>query len=484
MASRSMQVLGRSLAAFMAWSAVCVLLLALYAFAVEPNRIVVERATFEMASRIDPQREGRLRVAFVSDFDMTGSPGLFERRVRGAVNALDADLVAIGGDLFGGDGWRPDDRVISELRRWLAGFEARDGTVVVWGEQDLEWKESLAAALPDGVRDLHSAAELHAAGDAMLRVTGPDGLFAPLWIDERGGGSLRTDIGPSLTVARYHGGDDRAWSSFELTATLALGAYSDPLGLSLLEAEGRPGYRLEVSGARSQWTLSDPGRLRAEGRRVARSVVVAPGTDYVVRARVVATGEANFILSRIWPAGEREPAAWQIEVVDRSPERPASGTVAVLTGGSWHGSGRQRWRSIEVRDLRGGILMREDFDDAARFAREWDNPGPEPGAYDATVMVGHQSEGLLEMPVLARPPADLVLAGHTHGGQVRLPLFGPLHLEPRLPRDWSMGWVRLPSRHTWMYTTRGVGVSRAPIRFLCPPEVTLMEIVLRHRPPL
>ena len=70
---------------------------------------------------------------------------------------------------------------------------------------------------------------------------------------------------------------------------------------------------------------------------------------------------------------------------------------------------------------------------------------------------------------------DLQLSGHTHGGQVRLP-FGPaLILPTRYGNKYRAGLVQGP-RHP-VYVTRGVGVSSPiPLRFCCPPEVTLIEL--------
>jgi hypothetical protein len=67
----------------------------------------------------------------------------------------------------------------------------------------------------------------------------------------------------------------------------------------------------------------------------------------------------------------------------------------------------------------------------------------------------------------------LQLSGHAHGGQVRLPLFGPLLLPPE-GRRYPMGLYRAP--HTQVYTSRGVGVAHLPVRVLCPPEVTVITL--------
>ena len=72
---------------------------------------------------------------------------------------------------------------------------------------------------------------------------------------------------------------------------------------------------------------------------------------------------------------------------------------------------------------------------------------------------------------------DLMLSGHTHGGQVRLPLFGALVTSSLYGKAFEMG--RYEQEGMTLYVTRGVGLegSAAPrIRLLCPPEIVLWEL--------
>lgn len=68
---------------------------------------------------------------------------------------------------------------------------------------------------------------------------------------------------------------------------------------------------------------------------------------------------------------------------------------------------------------------------------------------------------------------NLVLAGHTHGGQIRIPFVRPLWL-PRGCGRYIEGWYE--EEGTKMYVTRGLGTSILPIRFLCRPELTFITI--------
>ena len=68
---------------------------------------------------------------------------------------------------------------------------------------------------------------------------------------------------------------------------------------------------------------------------------------------------------------------------------------------------------------------------------------------------------------------SLMLSGHTHGGQVRVPFAGPLILPP-LGHKYVEGWFRF--RNLQLYVNRGLGTVGLPVRFNCPPEITLFTL--------
>lgn len=74
---------------------------------------------------------------------------------------------------------------------------------------------------------------------------------------------------------------------------------------------------------------------------------------------------------------------------------------------------------------------------------------------------------------LAKQSIALQLSGHSHGGQVRLPGIGATYLPP-LGRKYPSGFYRVGNMQ--LYTTRGIGVVGVPVRFDCPPEVTLITL--------
>ncbi len=68
----------------------------------------------------------------------------------------------------------------------------------------------------------------------------------------------------------------------------------------------------------------------------------------------------------------------------------------------------------------------------------------------------------------------LQLSGHSHGGQIRIPLLGALLL-PSWGRKYAAGLYRMRTG-MWLYTTRGVGLAMPPVRINCPPEITALTL--------
>ena len=70
---------------------------------------------------------------------------------------------------------------------------------------------------------------------------------------------------------------------------------------------------------------------------------------------------------------------------------------------------------------------------------------------------------------------DLMLSGHTHGGQVRLPFIGPIiKVSSDIPRAWHKGWVNYQELD--MFVTSGAGETGARARLLTPPEIVILTV--------
>ena len=78
----------------------------------------------------------------------------------------------------------------------------------------------------------------------------------------------------------------------------------------------------------------------------------------------------------------------------------------------------------------------------------------------------------------ARHDVSLVLSGHTHGGQVNLPLLGTVYGRSPEQLRFKIGWDRLGA--TQIYVSRGIGTIVLPWRLRCPAEIPCLELQPHH----
>jgi predicted MPP superfamily phosphohydrolase len=153
------------------------------------------------------------------------------------------------------------------------------------------------------------------------------------------------------------------------------------------------------------------------------------------------------------------------------------------------------WRDLRAAMVEHGWLdlthVRRTFDVAGLtvFAAGLDDPHLKRDRYDdiagavdpsADLRLGvtHSPEPRVLDP-FAADGYDLVMAGHTHGGQLRVPGYGALVTNCELDRTRARGASRWGA-HMWLHVSAGLGTSPyAPVRFACPPEASLLTLVPR-----
>lgn len=105
---------------------------------------------------------------------------------------------------------------------------------------------------------------------------------------------------------------------------------------------------------------------------------------------------------------------------------------------------------------------------------------PDPVRALAKVPDGHFTLMLMHEAVLADEvasyPVSLQLSGHSHGGQIRLPWLGHV-VTPPLGERYVDRLHQVPGRELLVYTSRGIGTTGIPLRFLCRPEIAVIELV-------
>ncbi len=105
------------------------------------------------------------------------------------------------------------------------------------------------------------------------------------------------------------------------------------------------------------------------------------------------------------------------------------------------------------------------------------------GAPDSSILLSDEVSAadirlaLIHQPDMAdtikENTADVILAGHSHGGQVRLPIIGATY-KPKLAKKYVMGNYTLNGMH--LYVNTGAGCTGLPVRFLCPAKISVLDL--------
>jgi uncharacterized protein len=132
-----------------------------------------------------------------------------------------------------------------------------------------------------------------------------------------------------------------------------------------------------------------------------------------------------------------------------------------------------------IRNVRGARLCIAGVDDLSKGEPHLRSLPP-PEERDTTILLAHDPDQA-ELARRGYDRVDLVLSGHTHGGQVRLPWVGALRNPSERDDLYEEGLRRRP--WTQVYVSRGVGTVHLPVRFLCRPEVAILHLTGAPRPP-
>jgi uncharacterized protein len=160
------------------------------------------------------------------------------------------------------------------------------------------------------------------------------------------------------------------------------------------------------------------------------------------------------------------------------PDLPWEELGEGMRAAGWLDLNNQRGRlkagdlDIEVGGVHDSHINRDRYDEVA---------GPTDPAADLRLGIMHSPEPR-NLDRFVADGYDLLLAGHTHGGQVCLPWYGTLTTNCGIDRSRASGLSRYPTADgpAWLHVSAGLGTSPwAPVRFACRPEATLLTLVPR-----
>ena len=167
------------------------------------------------------------------------------------------------------------------------------------------------------------------------------------------------------------------------------------------------------------------------------------------------------ILETSSPSGYEQPVQEIVRKWDVEGFRPRTAAVTIAD-----------WKERFLDDAENGKrLWLAGIDDILVGAPDLDRTLKDIPREEPVLLMAHEPDFAVESA--QGDQVDLQLSGHSHGGQVRVPIIGPTWLPP-LGRRYPRGMYHI--RNLTLYTNVGLGTVRIPVRFNCPPEITLITL--------
>jgi predicted MPP superfamily phosphohydrolase len=449
-----------------------------------------------------------LRFVQLSDLHIAGDYPLLHKLLR-RVAAAQPDVILISGDFIQDV---PDRKVTARHTAIAAAFVAalRRVAPVIAVQGHSEYDGEVLAAL-----DRAGAGFLSNEG----RRIGKDGSLLLLGLNQQVGDDAYTKRWKSpFRMLRWqgtkiysvtHGEPFRNSYSHWDPQPAGLGDIGGPLAWSGYETVCDTWIDDEEVGSgitvHSRFVLGEDRmyrlrRARAENGQPGSFILVAHGTSltgkvdtgvdpeperwYRLRVRTEVHPGAVRLLAKAWRVDRPEPRDWQADAVDRGPYRVESGTVGLW---GW-GGGAVLYRNLKVTGAQGAVLLDAPltgaqepagFRKGTRGTRLAMALARSPYVPKGTprIVLSHTPDVALEASTLG---IEAVIAGHTHGGQVRLPFVGALTTRNSLGPYYDFGRYEFASPNarglTTLFINGGIGTSVLPIRFWCPPRWAVIEV--------
>jgi len=187
----------------------------------------------------------------------------------------------------------------------------------------------------------------------------------------------------------------------------------------------------------------------------------------------------DYMSSESWPNRRVEPEITANHLKDL---RAPLGIYTVLGNHDWwynEGKVRQAFEQVGIRVLddevaevkwRDRTLWLAGFADASTRPQRVNETIAKISSGSTIIAITHSPDIFPDVP----PTVALLLAAHTHGGQVKIPLVGTPIVPSRFGQKYVAGHVQENGHH--LFVTTGIGTSILPVRFRVPPEIVILTI--------
>jgi uncharacterized protein len=285
-----------------------------------------------------------------------------------------------------------------------------------------------------------------------------------------------TALAAGAATVGYAAGVERTRWTLRRADVPVLEPDAEPLRiLHITDLHMTPGQRSKQEWVRELAAL-DPDLVVLTGDNLAH-VEAVPAVVHALQPLLDRPGALVFGSNDYYGPKPKNPFMYFDRNHDRilGPDLPWQDLRDVLTGSGWADLTNRRAvvkAGGRVIGLAGVDDPHLDLDDYSAVA------GPLDPEADIHLGLSHSPEPRV-LDGFAADGYDLVLCGHTHGGQLRVPFYGALVTNCGIDRHRARGLHRWAG-NTWLNVSAGLGTSPyAPIRFACPPEASLLTLVPR-----
>ena len=481
----------------------------IYTRFIEPNRIKIETVTIQ-SEKFAKDFPG-LKIVQLSDLHMK-QMGKKQERIVAMTNNLNPDLIAITGDFiyhniaFESPKTENLLQTLNEITKFCSQLKARYGVWAIRGNNEFSndkeiSNEFLSKMKAAGIRVLaNQRVQLKIAGTPIY-LLGTDytqfdeDMVADFYVEKQDTNNYVYYAGYSEknSYSHFYRSDTTLWQNYIFTGRMMINTLRGGIGVTFYSQFDRgydKFYRLRRYQQEPNFHFSPHGTKLTGGNF---DTGIAPECDtwYWFKIKVETRPARTLMKAKIWQNGRQEPVDWQAVAFDDSTTRIKNGAV-----GLWSAKhGHHCFDDLKVinfgYDGKTKLLMQEDFNSHKGVGRiegdvvGWvDYSGPEEaisvvakGLPDSVfkILLVHSPDLIHEA---VKEDIDLVLTGHTHGGQICIPLYGAPFTQTELGRKYAGGLFRFG--RTWLYVNRGLGTIFIPLRFLSPPEITVINLIGVH----
>lgn len=513
-----------------------VITILLYGYLYEQNHIVLENVDVKVDSL--PDEFNNLKLLQFSDLHFK-KVGTREKRLREIINKIKPDIIFFTGDLFNSKKNIKDPQIVDNAMKYLKSLHFKKNFFLIWGEQEYYFREYLKERLREiNVTVLDDKIFFLNIGNHRLKIIGftEDLKTFDTFYDRRLKGRIERFLRFSkLKILEgyrdyyfYVGGQfSLKWRDYEVSGRIKIPSSIKDFGIAFYSQFPMGKYRsyfLSLDSKQKVFYLTSSGKENNFQGNTFSRIRVEDSKWFSYKINVRSLPDKTAIRAKIWDGTQDEPASWEIDSVDFGKNKITRGTVGIYfladKKNEYLGDIRVKMlnyndRNKELHNVAGELPLDNEFYEGVTeipLDENFDQIISEDSAWmtlqDIKEFIVKEkkadtlffSEKKLSKLMKKKNPAqftillshrpnvvsiaddkgiDLILSGHTQGGQVNFPflkelIFKRFNFSEYKGEKLDSGLKKFSG--TYLYINRGIGTSIIPFRFGSSPEVTLLRL--------